>query len=50
MPHDHDYKEEPTEKSTYECLRCGHIVEANSHPGPCDECGGEFRNRANSLE
>lgn len=50
MPHGHDYKEESAKRSTYECLHCGNTVEAESHPGPCGECGGEFRNRANSLE
>jgi len=37
------------ESDQYECLECGTIVEARSHPGEC-ECGGEFQNRAKSLE
>jgi len=51
MPHDQDYEHEnsPESSSTYECLQCGTITEANSHPGFC-ECGGEFQNRAKSLE
>ena len=36
--------------SEYECLRCGKIVRADTHPGECPECGGEFQNRAKSLE
>lgn len=51
MPHGQDYEHEndPASLSKYECLRCGTLVEAESHPGTC-ECGGEFQNRAKSLE
>jgi len=51
MPHGQDIegKNDPTSPSKYECLQCGDIVEANSHPGDC-ECGGEYQNRAKSLE
>lgn len=46
----HDVPDETTAESTYECLRCGNIVVKDSHPGECEECGGSFQNRANSLE
>lgn len=36
--------------SEFECLGCGRIVEADTHPGTCSSCGGEFQNRAKSLE
>lgn len=50
MPHGMDVDGcGPEERSTYECLRCGDIVESRSHPGTCD-CGGEYQNRAKSLE
>jgi rubrerythrin len=51
MPHGHDIEGEndPDSASEYECLQCGVIVEATSHPGRC-ECGGEFHNRAKSRE
>ncbi|MEF8826686.1 MAG: rubrerythrin-like domain-containing protein [Halapricum sp.] len=51
MPHGEDIEDEnePTSTSTYECLDCGSIVKAKTHPGTCD-CGGEFQNRAKSLE
>jgi hypothetical protein len=51
MPHGQDVEDEndPDSVSEYECLQCGTIVEAESHPGRC-ECGGEFHNRAKSLE
>ncbi len=51
MAHGADYEHEndPSSNSTYECLLCGTIVESKSHPGSC-ECGGEFQNRAKSLE
>lgn len=45
----HDLDDYPT-PTTYECLRCGRIVTADSHPGECDRCGGGFQNRAMSLE
>jgi rubrerythrin len=51
MPHGQDVEGEndPESTSEYECLQCGRIVEAKSHPRQC-ECGGEFQNRAKSLE
>lgn len=51
MPHGQDVEGEndPESTSEYECLRCGTLVEAKSHPRTCD-CGGEFQNRAKSLE
>jgi hypothetical protein len=51
MPHGEDVEGEndPDSTSTYECLQCGEIVEATTHPPTCD-CGGEFQNRAKSLE
>ncbi|WP_436924125.1 rubrerythrin-like domain-containing protein [Halosimplex amylolyticum] len=50
MPHNLDLPADPATPSTYECLVCGTIVEAESHPGDCTECDGEFQNRAMSLE
>jgi rubrerythrin len=51
MPHGHDREglNASGTDSTYECLRCGSIVEASSNPGAC-ECGGQFQNRRKSLE
>ncbi|MFC4245425.1 rubrerythrin-like domain-containing protein [Natribaculum luteum] len=51
MPHDQDVEgaNDPDSVSTYECLQCGNVVESKTHPGECD-CGGEFQNRAKSLE
>jgi len=51
MPHGQDWEHENdrTSESTYECLACGSIVKAESHPSTC-ECGGDFQNRAKSLE
>ncbi|WP_211313719.1 rubrerythrin-like domain-containing protein [Halarchaeum salinum] len=51
MPHgiDVEHENNPKSISTYECLRCGEIVEAKTHPLTCD-CGGGFQNRAKSLE
>lgn len=49
MPHGQDLDDRPKEPQTYECLQCGTIVEAGSHPGTC-ECGGSFQDRAKSLE
>ncbi|WP_251328404.1 rubrerythrin-like domain-containing protein [Haloplanus pelagicus] len=51
MPHGQDIEGENNLESAskYECLKCGRIVEATSHPGTC-ECGGEFQNRSKSLE
>ncbi|QPV65151.1 rubrerythrin-like domain-containing protein [Halosimplex litoreum] len=50
MPHHQDVADDAETKSTYECLVCGTIVKAESHPGECSECDGEFQNRAMSLE
>lgn len=49
VPHNHDIEVDSTIPAKYECLQCGRIVEAESHPGDC-ECGGEFQGRAKSLE
>jgi hypothetical protein len=51
MPRGQDLENEndPESNSTYECLQCGRIVDARTHPGTC-ECGGDFQNRAKSLE
>ncbi|MCU4716460.1 rubrerythrin-like domain-containing protein [Halapricum hydrolyticum] len=51
MPHSQDIEGEndPESASEYECLQCGTIVQATTHPGAC-ECGGDFHNRAKSLE
>lgn len=51
MPHDQDIEDDTSEiSSEYECLQCGKIVTAETHPGKCPDCGGEFQNRAKSLE
>lgn len=49
MPHGQDLEDDSDEPHTYECLQCGEIVEAETHPGEC-ECGGSFQDRAKSLE
>lgn len=41
---------EESSESKYECLQCGNIVEAESHPGDCPECGGGVQDRAVPLE
>lgn len=46
----HDVPGDPESESTYECLRCGKIVVAETHPGACPACGGTVQNRAMSLE
>jgi hypothetical protein len=46
---DIEHENDPESPSEYECLRCGNIVKETSHPERC-ECGGEFQNRAKSLE
>lgn len=46
----HDAAEDPDRPSTYECLQCGEIVTAETHPGDCPECGDVMQNRAMSLE
>jgi rubrerythrin len=45
-----DAVEDPDDPSVYECLRCGTLVTAQTHPGDCEECGGTLQNRAMSLE
>jgi len=50
MPHGHDIDDDLATLSEYECLKCGKIVEAETHPGTCDECGGDYQDRAKSLE
>jgi len=51
MPRGQDLENEndPESVSAYECLQCGKIVDATTHPGTCG-CGGDFQNRAKSLE
>lgn len=50
MPHGQDVEDDTGDiSSVYECLECGEMTEARTHPGEC-ECGGEFQNRAKSLE
>lgn len=46
----HDVEDDPTTRSTYECLSCGDIVTADTHPGECADCGSGYQNRAMSLE
>ena len=46
----HDVPDESDDEAEYECLECGHVVTAETHPGECPECGGEMQNRAMSLE
>ena len=51
MPHGQDIEHDTSEiESEYECLQCGRIVTAETNPGECSECGGDFQNRAKSLE
>ncbi|WP_436932415.1 rubrerythrin-like domain-containing protein [Halosimplex halobium] len=50
MPHHQDIADDTETQSTYECLVCGNIVRADSHPGECPDCDGGFQNRAMSLE
>ena len=51
MPHGQDLEDDTADiASKYECLKCGAIVESQTHPGACSECGGDFQNRAKSLE
>lgn len=42
MPRDTGYDEETP--FTYECVDCGHRIEADERPGECPECGGEMQN------
>jgi len=46
----HDLADDPDTASMYECLGCGAIVESQTHPGECADCGESFQNRAMSLE
>lgn len=47
----HDLDDDPeTPPPTYECLNCGAIVESDSHPVECDNCGSGLQNRAISME
>jgi hypothetical protein len=51
MPHGQDIEDDTASiSSEYECLQCGKVVEAQTHPGTCPDCGGDFQNRAKSLE
>ncbi|RQG88900.1 rubrerythrin-like domain-containing protein [Natrarchaeobius halalkaliphilus] len=51
MPHEQDVEGDTADiDSEFECLQCGTIVTAETHPGTCDDCGGDFQNRAKSLE
>lgn len=51
MPRGHDVEHDTSGiTSTFECLQCGNMVTAESNPGECPECGGDFQNRAKSLE
>ncbi|ELY86547.1 hypothetical protein C483_19095 [Natrialba hulunbeirensis JCM 10989] len=51
MPHGQDVEDDTSElTSEYECLQCGRIVEAETSPGTCAKCGGDFQNRAKSVE
>lgn len=34
----------------YECLQCGDVIVAVSHPGECSDCGGTLRNRGMPYE
>lgn len=46
----HDLADDPDEKKEYECLRCGELILAESHPGTCPECGAGVQGRKKSLE
>jgi len=46
----HDQPDESSDESTYECLECGTVVTSDTHPGTCEECGGDLHNRAMALE
>lgn len=51
MPEGHDIEHDTAQiSSDYECLQCGQIVTAETNPGECSACGGDFQNRAKSLE
>jgi hypothetical protein len=46
----HDVPDESTDETTYECVQCGAVITCDTHPGDCEECGGDLTNRAMSLE
>lgn len=46
----HDVPDGPGSRSTYECLGCGLLVTAETHPDDCASCGGPFQGRGMSLE
>jgi rubrerythrin len=45
-----DSPAEATEQSIYECFACGRVVEADSNPVTCPDCGCEIRNRGTPIE
>ena len=50
MMHDRPKETDEKEESKYECLKCGNIMVAASHPGDCEGCGGGMVGREVSLE
>lgn len=46
----HDLPEEPDVKNRYECLQCGELLLAETHPLDCPECGSVMQGLKNSLE
>ncbi|WP_135828805.1 rubrerythrin-like domain-containing protein [Halorussus halobius] len=47
---DRDVDYDSDEERAYECLACGTILRAASHPGTCSDCGTAMRNRRTPLE
>ena len=45
-----DVEYESDADSEYECMECGAIVRADSHPGTCADCGNAMRNRRMPYE
>jgi len=41
---------DPDTASEYECLDCGELIVAESHPGSCPQCGSTPRNRSMPCE
>jgi rubrerythrin len=41
---------DPDTASEYECLDCGELLVAESHPGSCPQCGSTPRNRSMPCE
>lgn len=39
-----------TPRSTFECMDCGHRLEADHHPMECPDCEGEMLNISNPRE